>query len=155
MNALSPQPAYAAALLRKKTGGTPGGFSRHFVVKPTALKVTVGTIGNATVGANLNGTAGVTVTVTTIPPATPCGRPAGVPLQLAEVTIDIAGNNGRPANFIPTTGLTNEFGEVVFKGLKLFSAGGYIAKATVTDGGLAGQAPVSGLSNQFHIKNKK
>jgi hypothetical protein len=154
MNALSPQPAYAAAaLLTRKTGGTPGGFSRHFVVKPNALKVTIGTIRDAFVGADLNGTDGVKVTVTTIPPGNP--PPAGVPLQSAEVLIDVAGNNGRPAGFIPATGLTNEFGEVVFKGLKILSAGGYTASATVKDGGLAGQAEVSGLSNQFHIKNKK
>ena len=158
MNALSPQPAYAAALLGKKTGGTPGGFRRHFVVKPTQLKVSVGTIGNTTVGADLNGTAGVTVTVRTIPPAPPGGGPPplGVPLQLAQVTVAISGNNGVPAAFSGTKiGLTNECGVVVFTGLKLNSAGGYVLSATVTSGGLAGQAPVSGLSNQFHIKNKE
>jgi hypothetical protein len=156
MNALSPQPAYAAALLGRKTGGTPGGFSRHFVVKPTQLKVSIGTISNTTVGANLNGAAGVKVTVRTIPPAPAGGGPPplGVPLQLAGITIDVAGNNGRPAGFIPQTSLTNEFGEVVFTGLKIFSAGGYIASATVTDGGLT-EDPVTGFSNQFHIKNKK
>jgi hypothetical protein len=154
MNALSPQPAYAAALLGRKTGGTPGGFSRHFVVKPTKLQVSIGTIGNTTVGSNLNGTAGVTVTVATIPPGNPA--PAGVPLQLAQVTIAIAGNSGLPANFTGNkVGLTNEFGVVVFTGLKSNSAGGYTLSATVTNGGLAGQAPVSGLSNQFHIKNKR
>jgi hypothetical protein len=152
MNALSPQPAYAAALLGKKTGGTPGGYSRHFVVKPTALKVTVGTIRDANVNATLNGSDGVTVTVTTVPPP-PATQ--GVPVQLTEVTISIAGNNGVVANFGgPHTALTNEFGVATFTNLKLSSAGGYVLTATLTDG-LGGLDPATGFSNQFHIKNKK
>ena len=148
LNALAPQPAYAAALLGKKTGGTPGGFSRHFVVKPTALNVTVETVKDANVGATLNqGDNGITVTVTTA---------AGVPLQRAGLTISVFGNNGQPANLGGTHNLvTDEFGVAVFTNLKLFSAGGYVLKVEVTSGGLAGQAPVSGVSNQFHIKNKK
>ena len=153
MNALGPQPAYAAALLGKKTGGTPGGFSRHFVVKPNALKVTVQKINDANVGANLNNPSGVKVTVTTIPPGTP--TPPGVPLQLAEITISVSGNNGLPASFSGVnTALTDEFGIAVFSDLKLFSAGGYVLKATLTGGGL-NEEVVFGLSNQFHIKNKK
>jgi hypothetical protein len=153
LDLLSPQPAYAVALAGKKTGGTPGGFSRHFVVKPNALKVTVGTIGNANVGATLNGSSGVTVTVRTIPPGST--TQTGVPVQLTEVTISVAGNNGVPANFSgDNTALTNEFGVATFTDLKLFSAGGYILTATLTDG-LNGLQPSSGFSNQFHIKNKK
>ena len=152
MNALSPQPAYAAALLGKKTGGTPGGFSRHFVVTPTALRVTVGRIADGKVNATLNGSDGVTVTVTTIPPP-PATQ--GVPVQLTAVTISIAGNQGVPANFGgPHTALTNEFGVATFTDLKLSSAGGYVLTATATDG-LAGLDEASGLSNQFHIKNKR
>ena len=122
MNALSPQPAYAAALLGKKTGGTPGGFSRHFVVIPNALRVAVGRIADTKVKTALNGSNGITVTVTTS---------QGVPVQLTEVTLTIAGNNGTPAKFNgPHSALTNEFGVATFQGLTLSSAGGYILKAT-------------------------
>ena len=92
IDVLSPQPAYAAALLGRKTGGTPGGFSRHFVVKPTTLKVTIGTIRDANVGAALNGSTGITVTVTTIPPGnpTPPGVRSNTKMQGAKVSGNIA-----------------------------------------------------------------
>jgi hypothetical protein len=41
MEALVPQPLFAAALATaKKTIGTPGGFSKSFVVNPTAISMT-------------------------------------------------------------------------------------------------------------------
>jgi hypothetical protein len=153
MDLLSPQPAYAAALFTKKTGGTPGGFSRHFVVKPNALQVEVLEIGDATVGGILNNsTGGVKVRVRTVPPSPGA---EGVALQLAEVTIEVFGNSGLPANFSgDRNALTNEFGVATFTDLKLFSAGGYTLRAYLTSG-LNGLPTAEDLSNQFHIKNKK
>ncbi|MGH7580206.1 MAG: hypothetical protein ACREM9_08540 [Gemmatimonadales bacterium] len=151
MDLLSPQPAYAAALLGKKTGGTPGGFSHHFVVDPEALKVVVARVQNARVGDVLNSPDGVKVTVATIPPG---GQP-GVPLQRVEVTIEVAGNNGEPANFDGThTVRTDEFGVATFDDLTLSSPGGYTLRAFTTDG-LSGLAAAEGFSNQFHLKNQR
>jgi len=153
MDLLSPQPAYAATLLGKKTGGTPGGFSRHFVVKPNALSVVVERVNNAKVGDVLNSPDGIQVSIETIPPGTP--TPPGVPLQRVEVTIEIAGNNGVPADFAGThTVRTDEFGVATFDDLTLSSAGGYTLRAFTTDG-LSGLAAAQGLSNQFHIKNRR
>lgn len=148
---LSPQPAYAAALVARRTGGTPGGLSQHFVVGPSAVKVTVRTINDAKVGDVLNAPNGVKVDVATV---LPNGDP-GVPLQLAEVTIELAGNSGVPANFSgDKTVLTDEFGVATFLDLKIFSAGGYTARV-FTSGGLAGLPDAEGFSNPFHIKNKR
>ncbi len=150
MDLLSPRPAYAATLAGKGTGGTPGGYSRHFVVKPTALKVTVSRVKDGKVAQTLNAPDGITVTVATVPP----NNQTGVALQLVAVTIEIAGNNGVPANFTGTkTILTNESGVATFSDLQLFSAGGYTLRAFTTDG-LAGLPATEGLSNAFHIKNK-
>lgn len=151
MDLLSPQPAYAATLAGRKTGGTPGGFSRHFVVKPNALKVVVGVVGDTRVGDVLNSPGGIKVKVATVPP----NNQSGVPLQLVEVTIEVSGNSGLPANFTGTkTVLTDEFGVATFDDLKLFSAGGYTLRAFTTEG-LAGLDPAQGLSNAFHIKNRR
>ena len=152
MDLLSPRPAYAAALVAGKTGGTAGGFSRHFVVKPNALQVKVETIKDANVQDFLNAPEGVKVTVTTIPPPP---ATVGVPLQRALLTAEIAGNNGLPANFTGDKDvLTDEFGVAIFTDLQLFSAGGYTARFTVTDG-LNNLPQATGFSNAFHIKNKK
>ncbi|HUR94745.1 MAG TPA: hypothetical protein VMY76_09190 [Gemmatimonadales bacterium] len=148
---LSPQPAYAAALAIKRTGGTPGGVSHHFVVGPTGVQVTVRTIADGRVGQALNSPNGVKVDVATV---LPNGDP-GVPLQLAEVTIELAGNNGLPANFTGVkTVLTDEFGVATFLDLKLFSAGGYTTRVFTT-GGLAGLPDAEDFSNAFHIKNRR
>jgi hypothetical protein len=152
MDLLSPQPAYAATLAGKKTGGTPGGFSRHFVVKPNALSVVVEQVRDANVGNVLNSPDGVRVRVATIPPG---GQP-GVALQLARVTIEIVGNQGVPANFQGTkTVLTNEFGVATYLDLQVFSAGAYTMRAFTEEDGLAGLPPAQGFSNTFHIKNKR
>ena len=150
---LSPQPAYAAAVLGKKTGGTPGGFSRHFVVRPNALQVKILKIDDGTVGGFLNGsTGGVKVEVRTVPPPP---STTGVAVQLTEVTIAVLGNSGLPAQFSgDNTAITNEFGVATFTDLQLFSAGGYTLHAFLTDG-LAGLPSAEGISNQFHIKNRR
>lgn len=151
LDLLGPQPAYAAALLGKKTGGTPGGFSKHFVVKPAQLRVTIENIRNTNVGDVLNSPDGVKVRVASIPPV----QEPGVPLQLAEVTIEVLGNNGVPAQFSgDNTVLTDEFGVATFTDLQLFSAGGYTLRAFITDG-LSGLPTAEGISNQFHIKNRR
>lgn len=149
---LSPQPAHAAALSRK-TGGTPGGFSDHFVVGPSALRVIVTDVRNGNVGQNLDSEgagAGVTVLVETV---LPNGDP-GVALQLVEVTLEIVGNQGEPADIDGDLDvLTDEFGVATFDDVKLFSAGGYTLRAFTTDG-LSGLPAAEDLSNLFHIKNK-
>jgi hypothetical protein len=117
------------------------------------LKVTIQTISDANVGGALNGsTGGVKVEVKTIPPSPGA---TGVALQLAEVTIEVMGNNGLPAAFSGDRDrLTNEFGVATFTDLKLNSAGGYTLRAYLTSG-LNGLPTAEGLSNQFHIKNRK
>jgi hypothetical protein len=143
IDALAPQPLYAAAFGTRRTVGTPGGFSKSFVVDPTAITLTFGPLKDGFVNTVIPS---FTVTATT---------GAGVPMQNITISIINATNNGVPAQLDgPKNQITNEFGVATFSDLILHSAGGYVWHVT-TSAGTDGIGDATQASPTFHIKNKK
>ncbi len=142
LDVLTPEPLYAAAL-GKVTIGTPGGFSHHFVVSPSAILLDIGPVSDGFVGRELDD---LTVTATT---------GLGVPMQRIGLKIEVQTNNGVPAALDGTlTRITDEFGVATFDDLVLNSAGGYNWHV-FTESGTAGISDAEATSPTFHIKNKK
>jgi hypothetical protein len=132
MEALVPQPLFAAAFATaKKTIGTPGGFSKSFVVNPTAISMTFeNRPSDRLVGQTLSS---VTVKAET---------GLGLPMQNVGVTIEAKTNLGQPAQLSGTlTQSTDETGKVTYSDLKLFSAGGYAFHAFTTSGTMGFRPP--------------
>ena len=142
IDVFAPRPLYAAALATR-TIGTPGGFSKNFVVNPTAISLTFGPLSDGFVGVPM-------------PPLQVTAKTgSGVPMQRIGLTIDVKTNLGVPANLDGTlTQLTNEFGVATFDNLVLSSAGGYLWHVRTTSG-TDGIADAEATSGAFHIKNKR
>ena len=144
IDALAPQPLFAAAGTTPPKIVTPGGWSKNFGVTPTGLQMAfVLQPEDGLVGQTL---APVEVQVVTV---------NNLPVQNVGVTIDVLANLGQPAQLSGTlTRKTNEFGIARFDDLKIFSAGGYSYHATTSDG-RGGLQPAQATSTMFHVKNKK
>ena len=100
----------------------------------------------------------VTVTVPSTDPNAPAGTKVPAPAGI-QVTLKIAGNNGAPATFSANgqtgksvTAVTNSNGLAIFTNFSVSKAGGYLASASGSLGGLA--ATLGTTSTMFWIKNK-
>jgi len=139
-----PSPLFAAVRLGG-TGGTPGGYSRHFVVLVLDAALSF----------------------KTQPPSVGLGDPfsvqieaktaAGTPIQRIEVTIEARSNMGVPADLGgQLTRKTDEFGLVTFDNLTMNSPGTYRLRAFASSGN-ENLSVTEALSNQFFVgsRNKK